>query len=69
MAAKWQGQPKLWRVRGKSTDGMIVTLGNHDTETAARADADKLRKANFYRDVTVEPIKQPPTPDSETEGA
>jgi hypothetical protein len=56
MAAKWQGEPKQWRVRGKSTDGLTVTLGNHDTETAAQADAEKLLKGRFYRDVTVERI-------------
>ena len=56
MKAKWQGEPKLWRVRGKSSDGLTVTLGNHDTETEAQADAAKLLKGKFYRDVTVEPI-------------
>ena len=56
MTAKWQGQPKQWRVRGKSTDGLTVTLGNHDTETEAQVDAEKFLKAKFYRDVTVERI-------------
>jgi hypothetical protein len=56
MAAKWQGEPKQWRVRGKSTDGLTVTLGNHDTETAAQADAEKFLKGKFYRDVMVERI-------------
>ena len=59
MTTKWQGEPKRWRVRGKSTDGLIVTLGRHDTEKAAEAEAEKLRKAGFYRDVTVERIKPP----------
>jgi hypothetical protein len=62
MAAKWQGEPKLWRVRGKSTDGLTVTLGNHDTETEARADAEKFLKGRFYREVTVEPITRPADP-------
>jgi hypothetical protein len=57
MATKWQGEPKLWRVWGKSTDGLAVTLGRHDTEKAAQADAEKLVKQGFYRDVTVERIK------------
>ena len=65
MTAKWQGQPKQWRVRGKSTDGVTVTLGNHDTETAAQADAEKFLKGKFYRDVTVEPIAHAEVPEPE----
>lgn len=57
MATKWQGEPKQWRVCGKSTDGLAVTLGRHDTEKAAQADAEKLVKEGFYRDVAVERIK------------
>jgi hypothetical protein len=56
MIAKWKGEPKKWRVRGKSTDGLTVTLGNHDTETEAQLDAEKLLRREFYRDVMVEPI-------------
>ena len=67
MMAKWQGEPKHWRVRGKSTDGLIVTLGCHDTEKAAQAEAEKLLKQGFYRDVTVERIK--PAEDPERPGA
>jgi hypothetical protein len=66
MTAKWQGQPKQWRVRGKSTDGLTVTLGNHDTETEAQADAEKFLKGKFYRDVTVERIT--PARDAEQQG-
>jgi len=65
MTAKWQGQPKQWRVRGKSTDGLTVTLGNHDTETAAQADAEKFLNGKFYRDVTVEPITPAEVPEHE----
>ncbi len=57
MASKWQGEPKRWRVRGKSNDGLMVTLGCYDTETAAQADADKFVKEGFYRNVTVERIQ------------
>jgi hypothetical protein len=57
VATKWQGEPKRWRVRGKSTDGLVVTLGCHDTEQAAKAEAEKLLKEGFYRDLTVERIK------------
>ena len=65
MTAKWQGEPKLWRVRGKSTDGLTVTLGNHDTEAAAQADAEKFLKGKFYRDVTVEPITRAADPEQQ----
>ncbi|MBU0618045.1 MAG: hypothetical protein KKI02_10035 [Planctomycetes bacterium] len=65
--AKWQGEPKTWRVRGKSTDGLMVTLGCHDTEKAAQAEAEKLVKAGFYRDVTVERIE--PAEDPGDQGA
>ncbi len=68
VASKWQGEPKCWRVRGKSTDGSIVTLGRHDTEKGAQADAEKLVRDGFYSDVAIEPIikppEDPPTPDA-----
>jgi hypothetical protein len=66
MTAKWKGEPKQWRVRGRSTDGLTVTLGNHDTETEAQADAEKFQERRFYRDVAVEPI--PPAADPEQQG-
>ena len=62
MATKWQGTPKHWRVRGKSNDGLTVTLGSYDTESAAQADAEKFLKEKFYRDVTVERITPAPDP-------
>ncbi len=65
MATKWQGEPKRWRVRGKSADGMIVTLGRHDTEKAAQAEADKFIKERSYRDVVVEPIQLASDPQPE----
>jgi hypothetical protein len=67
MATKWQGEPKCWRVRGKSNDGTMVTLGRHDTEEAAQTDADKLVKQGFYHNVTlerIEPAAEPPLQDS-----
>ena len=60
-------QRKVLERRGKSTDGLIVTLGCHDTEKAAQAEAEKLLKQGFYRDVTVERIK--PAEDPERPGA
>jgi hypothetical protein len=66
MAGKWQGEPKQWRVRAKSTDGLTVTLGNHDTERQAQADAEKFVKGSFYRDVTVERITPAADPGQRT---
>ena len=62
MPAKWQGEPKRWRVRGRSTDDLMVTLGCHDTEKEAQAEAEKFAKEGFYRDVTVERIKRAEEP-------
>lgn len=67
MATKWQGEPKRWRVRGKSDDGLTVTLGAHGAENAAQAEAEKFVKEGFYRDVTVEriqPVEDPPQQDA-----
>jgi len=57
MATKWQGEPKRWRVRAQSSDGMTVTLGRHDTEKAAEAEAQKFLQEGSYRNVTVERIE------------
>jgi hypothetical protein len=65
MNTKWQGEPKLWRVRGRSKDGLRVTLGSYDTESEAQADREKFIAEGYYRDITVEPIERaadPPAP-------
>ena len=62
MNTKWQGEPKLWRVRGRSKDGLRVTLGSYDTEPEAQADCAKFVTEGYYRDITVEPIERAPTP-------
>ena len=67
MAAKWQGEPKNWRVRGKSTDGLVVTLGCHDTEIAANTEAEKFRNDGFYRDISVERIEHETEAETEAE--
>ena len=67
MAGKWQGEPKNWRVRGKSTDGLVVTLGCHDTEDAAIAEAQKFKQGDFYRDICVERIEHETETEAETE--
>jgi hypothetical protein len=66
MTTKWQGRPKHWRVRGISIDGLTVTLGNHDTETEAQADAARFLSGRFYRDVTVERITPAADPGQRT---
>lgn len=45
-----------WRVRGKASDGLLVTLGRYLTEEEARTDCEKFVKEGTYRDVRVDPI-------------
>ena len=55
----WQPtEPKVWhwRVRGRSSDSRIVTLGKYDTEAEAKADQARIIGEGFYRDVKVEQI-------------
>lgn len=40
----------------------MVTLGRHDTEATAKAEAEKFRNEQHYREVAVERIE--PAPDS-----
>ena len=39
---------------------MMVTLGRHDTEAAAQAEAEKFRKERHYGEVSVERIEPAP---------
>lgn len=67
MVNRQQSEPKIWnwRVRAKSFDSKIVTLGKYDTEDEAKADRDKIVKEGYYRNVRVEQIKpKPETPQS-----
>ncbi|MGQ9649817.1 MAG: hypothetical protein ACUVXJ_06890 [Phycisphaerae bacterium] len=59
MVNRQQAEPKIWnwRVRGRSIDSQIVTLGKYDTEDEAKADRDKIVKEGYYRNVRVEQIK------------
>ena len=61
-----KGEPKIWhwRIRGKSSDSQIVTLGKYDTETEARVDHDRLVEEGFYRNVRIERITPAPGPTS-----
>ena len=62
MINRQQSEPKIWhwRVRGKSSDSQIVTLGKYDTEDEAKADRERIIKEGFYRNVRVEQIKPKP---------
>ncbi len=62
-----QVDPLTWRVRGKASDGMIVTLGKYDTKNKAEADCERFAKEG-YGDVKIDPIPQPePEPEPESE--
>ena len=53
-----RSEPKTWRwrIRGRSSDSQIVTLGKYDTENEATVDHDKIIKEGFYRNVKIEQI-------------
>lgn len=52
--------PKLWRIRGKARDGLIVTLGRYETETEAQLDLKRLADLGNYRNLEVEALPPPP---------
>ncbi|NLX21938.1 MAG: hypothetical protein GXY55_09760 [Phycisphaerae bacterium] len=53
-----KGEPKVWRwrIRGRSADNQLVTLGKYDTEDDAKGDHDRIIKEGFYRNVKIEQI-------------
>jgi hypothetical protein len=59
-----KGEPKVWRwrIRGKSSDSQMVTLGKYDTEKDAKADHERLLEEGYYRNVKLEEIKAAPLP-------
>ncbi len=58
MIIRPKGEPKIWhwRIRGRSSDNKIVTLGKYDTEADARVEHDKIVAEGFYRNVKIEQI-------------
>ncbi len=69
MPSKWQGEPKRWRLQGRASDGLVVTLGRYDTEEEANADRVKFAAEAAYRDLKVLPIAPPPAqPVTQTKG-
>lgn len=69
MPANWTSEPKRWCVRGKASDGLMVTLGRYLTEDEARADCEKIIKEGLYRDVRVDPISPRSQPTQPTSGS
>lgn len=59
-----KGEPKVWRwrIRGRSSDSQMVTLGKYDTEKEARVEHDKIVREGFYRNVKLEELKAAPLP-------
>lgn len=55
-------EPKLWRLRAKAADGLVVTLGRYETAEQAHADCEKFRQQGGYRDLAVQAIERAPDP-------
>jgi len=62
MSAKWDPEPKYWRVRAKAADGLTVTLGRYATAEEAHAECSKFAAEGGYRDLAVQPIEPPRGP-------
>jgi len=54
--------PKLWRIRGKARDGLVVTLGRYATEPEAQIDLQRLTRDGSYRNLELHAITPPPPP-------
>lgn len=52
--------PILFRIVGKSRDGMTVTLGKYQTLVEAELDMVRLSRESFYRDLKIHEIVPPP---------
>lgn len=57
--------PKLWRIRGKARDGLIVTLGRYETEPEAQVDMQRLIQDGSYRNLEIQPLAPPAPPPTE----
>jgi hypothetical protein len=58
---KWRVMPpKLWRIRGKARDGLVVTLGKYATEPEAQLDLQRLTEDGGYRNLSLEALPPPP---------
>jgi hypothetical protein len=54
--------PKLWRIRGKARDGLVVTLGCYETEPEAQNDLQRLTRDGSYRNLELQAIAPPAPP-------
>ena len=52
--------PKLWRIRGRAPDGLVVTLGRYETEPEAQIDLQRLTASEGYRNLELQAIIPPP---------
>jgi hypothetical protein len=60
---KWREiAPKLWRIRGKAPDGLVVTLGRYATEPEAQIDLQRLTQEGHYRNIKLEALAPPAAP-------
>ena len=64
-------EPKIWhwRIRGRSSDSQIVTLGKYDTQDEAQVHYDKIIEEGFYRNVRLEQSTTPRCPQVWASGA
>jgi hypothetical protein len=51
--------PKLWRIRGRSSDGLVVTLGRYETRPEAQLDFERFNREGRYRDIELQEILSP----------
>ncbi len=54
--------PKLWRIRGKAKDGLVVTLGRYETEAEAQTELQRLAREGQYRNLLLQPLAPPAPP-------
>ena len=52
----WLRAPKMWRIRGKAGDGLVVTLGRYETEPEAQLDFERLTREGVYRGLELQAI-------------
>lgn len=54
--------PKLWRIRGKAKDGLVVTLGRYETEAEAQTELQRLAREGHYRNLELQALAPPAPP-------
>ena len=56
--AKEPPPPKLWRLEGRSPEGMCVTLGRYVTKEEAEPDLERLADDGFYEKLKITKSKE-----------